>query len=171
MPAISGGTEMSEGSKDLFGKIDALFEKRAPDALVDKGLEYEDFPVLTEVVGKAPEAQTTWGDPERRVLDRRALGPATGTSQEKSDVYRRGVRRTSRWFRLLPRQPMARRTAGKRALPRSGAWRNVLRICSFVSSCAWRKSSARPCGKNWTNGSAMVRAGGGRATAVKAGRL
>lgn len=78
MPAISGGTEMSEGSKDLFGKIDALFEKRAPDALVDKGLEYEDFPVLTEVVGKAPEAQTTWGDPERRVLDRRALGPATG---------------------------------------------------------------------------------------------
>ena len=47
---------MSEGSKDLFGKIDALFEKRAPDALVDKGLEYEDFPVLTEVIGSAPAA-------------------------------------------------------------------------------------------------------------------
>lgn len=69
---------MSEGSKDLFGKIDALFEKRATDALVDKGLEYEDFPVLTEVVGKAPQARPNWGDPERRVLDRRALGPGTG---------------------------------------------------------------------------------------------
>lgn len=62
---------MSEGSKDLFGKIDALFEKRAPDALVDKGLEYEDFPVLTEIIGSAPAAPVTWGEPERRVFDRR----------------------------------------------------------------------------------------------------
>jgi len=47
---------MSETDKDLFGKIDALFEKRAPDVLMDKGLEHEDFPVLTEVIGQAPTA-------------------------------------------------------------------------------------------------------------------
>ncbi len=66
---------MSEASKDLFGKIDALFEKRAPDALVDKGLDYEDFPVLTEVIGTAASssfAPVAWGEPERRVFDRRA---------------------------------------------------------------------------------------------------
>lgn len=38
--------------RDLFGKMNALFEKRAPDALQDKGLDHEDFPVLTEVVGE-----------------------------------------------------------------------------------------------------------------------
>ena len=64
---------MSEGNKDLFGKIDALFEKRAPDMLVDKGLEHEDFPVLTDVIGTTQPAPLDWGEPERRVLDRRAL--------------------------------------------------------------------------------------------------
>ena len=62
---------MSEGGKDLFGKIDALFEKRATGALVDKGLDYEDFPVLTEVVGTAPAAPSTWGGPDRREESRR----------------------------------------------------------------------------------------------------
>jgi hypothetical protein len=70
---------MSDGSKDLFGKIDALFEKRAPDALVDKGLEYEDFPVLTEVIGTAVDAPVSWGEPERRVFDRRRPGQAAPT--------------------------------------------------------------------------------------------
>lgn len=41
--------------RDLFGKMNALFEKRAPDALQDKGLDHEDFPVLTEVVGDEAE--------------------------------------------------------------------------------------------------------------------
>jgi hypothetical protein len=62
---------MSEGGKDLFGKIDALFEKRATGALVDKGLDYEDFPVLTEVVGTAPAAPSTWGGTDRREESRR----------------------------------------------------------------------------------------------------
>lgn len=41
--------------RDLFGKMNALFEKRAPDALQDKGLDHGDFPVLTEVVGDEAE--------------------------------------------------------------------------------------------------------------------
>lgn len=82
---------MSEGSKDLFGKIDALFEKRAPDALVDKGLEYEDFPVLTEVIGSAPAVPMTWGEPERRVFDRRTDDRRQG--DRRSDERRLGDRR------------------------------------------------------------------------------
>ena len=62
---------MSEGGKDLFGKIDALFEKRATGALVDKGLDYEDFPVLTEVVGTAPATSSPWGGADRREENRR----------------------------------------------------------------------------------------------------
>jgi hypothetical protein len=72
---------MNEGSKDLFGKIDALFEKRAPDVLVDKGLEHEDFPVLTEIIGKEPPSASpsvakekqvpTHDGEERRQADRR----------------------------------------------------------------------------------------------------
>lgn len=82
---------MSEGSKDLFGKIDALFEKRAPDALVDKGLEYEDFPVLTEVIGSAPASPMTWGEPERRVFDRRIDHRRQG--DRRGDERRLGDRR------------------------------------------------------------------------------
>ncbi|PIV89265.1 MAG: hypothetical protein COW48_01390 [Hydrogenophilales bacterium CG17_big_fil_post_rev_8_21_14_2_50_63_12] len=63
-------------SRDLFGKIDALFEKRALDVLIDKGLEHEDFPVLTEVVAArtAQEAQglaTERRSTHRRIQDRR----------------------------------------------------------------------------------------------------
>lgn len=58
---------------DLFGKIDALLGRRAPDALLDKSLEFEDFPLLTEVVAAASDApqpgERRLG--ERRVLDRR----------------------------------------------------------------------------------------------------
>lgn len=77
---------MSEGSKDLFGKIDALFEKRAPDALVDKGLDYDDFPLLTEVVGAVDPGPMTWGEPERRVFDRR-------TEDRRGDDRRSAERR------------------------------------------------------------------------------
>lgn len=82
---------MNEGNKDLFGKIDALFEKRAPDALVDKGLEHEDFPVLTDVIGMAQPAPMAWGEPERRVLDRRASDPER--KERRGEDRRLGERR------------------------------------------------------------------------------
>ena len=62
---------MNEDKPDLFGKIDALLGRRAPDALLDKERDFEDFPLLTEVVdsdrpaGEAPSAQ------DRRLQDRR----------------------------------------------------------------------------------------------------
>lgn len=59
------------GSRDLFGKIDALFEKRALDVLIDKGLEHEDFPVLTEVVAAKEEESARENATERRTTDRR----------------------------------------------------------------------------------------------------
>lgn len=96
---------MSEGSKDLFGKIDALFEKRAPDALVDKGLEYDDFPVLTEVVGTAPAAQFTWGEPERRVFDRRI--DDRRHQDRRGDERRLGDRREAKQSEALPPRPVA----------------------------------------------------------------
>lgn len=96
---------MSEGSKDLFGKIDALFEKRAPDALVDKGLEYDDFPVLTEVVGTAPAAQFTWGEPERRVFDRRMDNRRQ--DERRGEERRLGDRREAEQSEAPPPRPVA----------------------------------------------------------------
>lgn len=61
------------GSRDLFGKIDALFEKRALDVLIDKGLEHEDFPVLTEVVAEQDTTNAQAHATERRSADRREL--------------------------------------------------------------------------------------------------
>lgn len=53
---------MGEGNKDLFGKIDALKEKRAPDALQEKEPADDDFPLLTEVIsvgrGLTPPPET-----------------------------------------------------------------------------------------------------------------
>lgn len=65
---------------DLFGKIDAILGKRAPDALRDKGVEYDDFPLLTEVVGDREETvagQERRGQ-ERRRGDRRQEGRRVG---------------------------------------------------------------------------------------------
>lgn len=59
---------MNSGNDDLFGKIDALRGKRAPDALLEKALEIEDFPLLTEVVDSVPDALS--GE-ERRARERR----------------------------------------------------------------------------------------------------
>lgn len=59
---------MSAGDDDLFGKIDALRGKRAPDALLDKALEIEDFPLLTDVIDSVPDALS--GE-ERRSRERR----------------------------------------------------------------------------------------------------
>ena len=108
---------MSEASKDLFGKIDALFEKRSPDALVDKGLEHEDFPLLTEVILPPPAtvempaaepepnpepspAPVSFGEPERRVLDRRREG-------RRGDERRLGDRRAANQPAEPPPRPLA----------------------------------------------------------------
>ncbi|MBU1664111.1 MAG: hypothetical protein KKG92_01770 [Gammaproteobacteria bacterium] len=61
------------GGRDLFGQIDALFEKRALDVLIDKGLEHEDFPVLTEVVADKEEQNAQEHATERRAGNRRDL--------------------------------------------------------------------------------------------------
>lgn len=64
---------MSTDQHDLFGKIDALLGKRAPDALLEKELDIEDFPILTEVIDSIPDA-LSGGDRrlrERRTRDRR----------------------------------------------------------------------------------------------------
>jgi hypothetical protein len=68
-------------NRDLFGKIDALFEKRAPDVLLDKGLDHEDFPVLTDVVAAQEEHHAQELATERRASDRRA--------KERRDLDRR----------------------------------------------------------------------------------
>jgi hypothetical protein len=71
-------------SRDLFGKIDALFEKRDPDALLDKGLEHEDFPVLTEVVSGGGDVDTRVHAVERRALQRRDLERRLGERRESA---------------------------------------------------------------------------------------
>ncbi|MBI5331146.1 MAG: hypothetical protein HZB71_11100 [Betaproteobacteria bacterium] len=62
---------------DLFGKMDALFEKRAPDVLVDKGLEAGDFPLMTDIVDAPaarphPDSASAAQASDRRGQDRRA---------------------------------------------------------------------------------------------------
>jgi len=112
---------MSEESKDLFGKIDALFEKRAPDALVDKGLAYEDFPVLTEVIGPPSStpppafAPVAWGEPERRVFDRRAT--------DRRQAERRGEDRRQA---APPRDPLPQATPPQ-AMPNMDAAEHLVR--------------------------------------------
>ncbi len=117
-------------SSDLFGKIDALFEKRAPDVLQDKSLEHEDFPVLTEVVAAHAEAppgaqaaeQRAQGG-ERRVGERRraaAVPPAAATDfgplltaveQRLSDLFIRQQLRLEEAVRRAIRDELAK--AGK----------------------------------------------------------
>jgi hypothetical protein len=79
---------MSESSKDLFGKIDALFEKRSPDVLVDKGLDHDDFPVLTEVLARPGEKvpPRVFQEQDRRTQDRRG-------GDRRSEDRRQGDRR------------------------------------------------------------------------------
>jgi hypothetical protein len=59
---------MSTETPDLFGKIDAMLGRRVPDALLEKGLDIEDFPLLTDVVDAALDH---WNEAERRDQDRR----------------------------------------------------------------------------------------------------
>jgi len=64
---------MSGANGDLFGKIDALLVKHDPDALIDRGLEHEDFPVLDEVIAVAAEEPA---NPNGRAMARRHCEPA-----------------------------------------------------------------------------------------------
>ncbi len=109
-------------SSDLFGKIDALFEKRAHDVLQDKGLEHEDFPVLTEVVAAQVEENpqaAELGAPEpvteRRVGERRLCAHAatdfeplpTGLEQHLSDLFIRQQLRLEEAMRRVIRDELA----------------------------------------------------------------
>jgi hypothetical protein len=99
---------MSEDDKELFGKIDALFEKRAPDALLDKGLEHEDFPVLTEVIATTPAPPAELiplGEPERRVLDRRHMDRRKG--DRRGEERRLGDRRQANQPPEPPPRPLS----------------------------------------------------------------
>jgi hypothetical protein len=59
---------MNTEKPDIFGKIDALLGKRVPDALLEKELDIEDFPLLTEVLDTSPDALS---DGNRRTAERR----------------------------------------------------------------------------------------------------
>lgn len=72
---------MSDPKSDLFGKIDALLGRRIPDALLDKGLDIEDFPLLTEVVDQGSE-DATGHLPERRRVERRELDRRLGDRRQ-----------------------------------------------------------------------------------------
>lgn len=86
---------MSDEKPDLFGKIDALLGKRAPDALLDKGLEFEDFPLLTEVVSAESETrdEAERRAKERRQTERREIDRRLG--DRRQDGRRAGDRRQS----------------------------------------------------------------------------
>lgn len=94
---------MSEAGKDLFGKIDALFEKRAPDALVDKGLTDDDFPLLTEVLGALPAPAR----PELGVPGPADAPPAERRQHERRASERRLGDRRAAATDLPPRPPAA----------------------------------------------------------------
>jgi hypothetical protein len=72
---------MSDPKADLFGKIDALLGRRIPDALLDKGLDIEDFPLLTEVVNECDE-DVGGNQPERRRVERRELDRRLGDRRQ-----------------------------------------------------------------------------------------
>ncbi len=92
---------MSEDKPDLFGKIDALLGRRAPDALLDKEPDFEDFPLLTEVVGSNRAA----GE-ERRVRDRRQQD-RRGEDRRLGDRRQEGRRATDARPGNMPPPPPA----------------------------------------------------------------
>lgn len=117
---------MSTQDSDLFGKIDALLGKRAPDALLEKELDIEDFPLLTEVIDSIPDA-LSGGDrrlrerrgPDRRVGDRRQGTPPAGMDaelerlaqaieQRLAELFIRQQLRTEEAVRRLIREELSR---------------------------------------------------------------
>ncbi len=62
---------MSHPSADLVAKMEALLRKHPPDALIDRGLDDDDFPLLEDVVAAHDEQHGAPGGVERRQADRR----------------------------------------------------------------------------------------------------
>lgn len=86
---------------DLFGKMDALFEKRAPDVLMDKGLESGDFPLMTEIVDASPPRPHSEVAPALNGGDRRA------TDRRMGDRRHSGRRDSDPRQAITPRPPVA----------------------------------------------------------------
>lgn len=127
---------MSTEIPDIFGKIDALLGKRAPDALLEKELDIEDFPVLTEVVDSVPDA-LSGGERrlrERRMGDRRREGrgdehtsadpapamPADINAEMERRLAAMEQRLTDKFIHLQVRLEDAVRTAIRDELGRTG---------------------------------------------------
>ncbi len=79
---------MSHPSSDLVAKMDALLRKHPPDALIDRGLDDDDFPLLEDVVAAQGEAHGAPGGVERRQADRRQ---AERRTQQRRSGERRQV--------------------------------------------------------------------------------
>lgn len=71
---------MVESDQDIFGKIDALLERRDADFVTDKTASSDDFPMLTEVISAGDDP--VWNEvdrrsrrqtADRRLADRRTL--------------------------------------------------------------------------------------------------
>jgi hypothetical protein len=55
---------MIENDQDIFGKIDAMLERRDADFVTDKSTSTDDFPMLTEVIAVGEEP--VWKGVNRR---------------------------------------------------------------------------------------------------------
>lgn len=62
---------MSHHSPDLVAKMEALLRKHPPDALIDRGLDDDDFPLLEDVVAVHGEGRGAPDGVERRRAERR----------------------------------------------------------------------------------------------------
>ena len=123
--------EMS-ADEDLFGKIDALLGRRAPDALLEKGLDIEDFPLLTDVIDSVPDAlsgeerrlrerrQSEIGQSERRASERRQEGadarPALDAAELTAGLDRWMAGLESRLEEVFIRQQLRLEEALRRAV-------------------------------------------------------
>lgn len=110
---------MSEHKGDLFGKIDALLGRRAPDALLDKSLEFEDFPLLTEVVDAAAaddaeQHERRRGD--RRAGDRQAAPPPPLPSDMSAEMERLVIAMEQRLTDMFIRQQLRMEEAVRKAI-------------------------------------------------------
>lgn len=79
---------------DMYGKLDALFEKRSTDGLVDHALAKDEFPELTDMIPASSEVRVEEIpdlDPvERRATDRRA-GDRRRADRRRGDRRADGV--------------------------------------------------------------------------------
>jgi hypothetical protein len=71
---------MIENDQDIFGKIDAMLERRDADFVTDKSTSSDDFPMLTEVIAVGDNSVWKGADrrggsqtEDRRLADRRIV--------------------------------------------------------------------------------------------------